>query len=310
MCFKLFYQSSILFQQKHSPWQGAVRSAASIWSDRLQYRQRVSDQMVHITDWLPTFAKIAGVEINDQIDGIDVWDALSNNKPSPRREILVHYDGDKSEPFMAYIRDNFKLISGTTNKGQYDGWLSDPTDSSEQNATFGEFYGHAILSSNAGKALSKYSKMKRNQYQTKEISHLQIISTEGISEIRSKAQVTCNGHKKPEPNSINACNPLETVCLFDILNDPCETTNVASEFPEIVSKLKEKLDYYGSVAKPPRNQPLDTRSDPANFGGIWTWWYDLMKYTSSKVSLTFSRIFSYIDTYQLYTIFDFVHSHF
>lgn len=227
---------------------------------------------------------MAGVEINDQIDGIDVWEALSSNKPSPRREILVHYDACKINPFMAYIEDDFKLISRTTSMGHYDGWLSDPIDSSEQNSTFGEFYSHAILSSNVGKALSKYSKMKRIQHQNDEVSDFRTITAEEISEIRSKAQVTCNEHKIPDSNSINACNPQETMCLFDILNDPCETTNVAAEFPEIVSKLKEKLDYYGSVAKPPRNQPLDTRSDPANFGGIWTWWYDVIKYISSKVS--------------------------
>lgn len=246
-----------------------MRSAAAIWSTRLKRRQRISNQKVHISDWLPTFAKLAGVNIDDQIDGKNVWNALSCDSPSPRREILVHHDA--ATPYMAYISDNFKLISGSTYDGIYDGWLYDSIDVSQQNATFGRNYGRTILTSNAGKTLSKYSKTKNDPIQ----SHGQMtISVNEINKIRSDAIVTCNGYKFPANNSAEMCNPIKASCLFDIESDPCETTNLATKYPDVVRKLQNKLNYYGRIALPIRNKPSDPRCNPANFGGIWTWWFD------------------------------------
>lgn len=42
-------------QQKETPWEGAVRSAGVIWSSLLLNRERTSNQLFHISDWLPTF---------------------------------------------------------------------------------------------------------------------------------------------------------------------------------------------------------------------------------------------------------------
>ena len=101
-------------------------------------------------------------------------------------------------------------------------------------------------------------------------------------EIRQKAKVTCNGYTPPNNNSIWSCDPIKSPCLFDISNDPCETTNLASILPDFVMKLQSKLDYYGNIAKPMRNKPGDRRSDPANFGGIWTWWYDELNISTNN----------------------------
>lgn len=268
-----------MFQQKDSPWEGAIRSAAAIWSPRLKRRQRVSNQPIHISDWLPTFAKIAGVNIEGTIDGRNVWNALSYNFPSPRREILAHHDPEV--PFMAYISENFKLISGSTYKGFYDQWLSKPIDSSEENAAFGDVYAQAILSSNVGQALSKYSTTNKQQTENYVGTTSETITDDEINEIRQKAKVTCNGFTPPNNDSIKACNPIVSPCLFDIHNDPCETTNLAKYFPDIVKKLQSKLDYYGRIARPIRNKPGDSRSNPADFNGTWTWWYDELNITTN-----------------------------
>lgn len=230
---------------------------------------------------MPTFAKIAGVDIDGKIlDGKNVWNALSYNLPSPRREILAHHDPEV--PFMAYISDNFKLVSGTTYEGFYDRWLSEPINRSEENATFEENYSEAILTSDVGNVLLKYSTTQRIQFQNWVGSNYGTISDDEIVEIRQKAAVTCNGYTPPNNNSIWACDPIESPCLFDIYSDPCETTNLASQYPDIVKKLQSKLDYYGRIAKPLRNKPSDRRSDPANFGGIWTWWYDELNITTTN----------------------------
>lgn len=231
--------------------------------------------MVHISDWLPTFAKITGVSIDHSIDGKNVWNALSDDLENPRRELLVHYD--QVTPYKAYVADNYKLVSGTTSEGAYDGWLSKPIESAEQNTTFGAHYSDAILSSRAGQILKKYSK-------TQVRNGNGFISNDEIEEIRLKARVTCNGHEPPANNSDQACNPLASPCLFDILDDPCETKNLAKQFPEIVKRLEATLDYYSHVAQPSRKRPSDPRSDPANFGGVWTWWYDELNITTEPNS--------------------------
>lgn len=230
---------------------------------------------------MPTFAKIAGVNIDGPIDGKNIWSALSYNFESPRREILAHHDA--ATPYMAYISENFKLVKGTTYNGTYDQWLSKQIDPSEENYSFENDYSQEILSSEVGQLLSKYSSTKKNQTENYVGTNSDIISDVEIDEIRTKAKVTCNGFTPPgDNNSVKSCNPLVSACLFDINNDPCETTNLASQFPEIVRKLELKLDYYGRIAKPIRNKPGDPRSNPATFDGVWTWWYDELNITTTN----------------------------
>ena len=41
-------------------WEGGVRGAGLIWSPRIKGPGRVSEEMFHITDWLPTLYRAAG----------------------------------------------------------------------------------------------------------------------------------------------------------------------------------------------------------------------------------------------------------
>lgn len=45
---------------KNTLWEGGIRGAALIWSPLLVKRNRVSNQTMHIADWLPTLYKAAG----------------------------------------------------------------------------------------------------------------------------------------------------------------------------------------------------------------------------------------------------------
>lgn len=272
------YIHFIMFQQKDSPWEGAVRSAAAIWSTTLQSRQRVSNQMIHITDWLPTFAKLAGAAIKTSIDGKNVWSALSLNKESPRKSVLCHHD--IVTPYMSYISGNYKYVSGTTFDGQYDDWLSSNSDASEENVVFGRTYAQTILASDVGQALYKFS-FARNESNKNEIGH-QGITIPEINELRRITKITCKNIAKPSIDSPFYCNATVSPCLFDLSNDPCEMRNLAHERPHILARLQEKVDFYGKIAKWPRNQPRDPRADPGHYGGIWTWWYDEIKNAQSS----------------------------
>lgn len=229
--------------------------------------------MIHISDWLPTFAKIAGVTLNSRIDGKNVWSALSRDLPSPRKEILNHYD--PIEPYMALRADNYKYVSGSTYSGLYDDWLSTTSKPDEDNQFFATSYGESVLASDAGIALSPYSQTKSKQ------SPNGPMTANEVNDIRRKAKISCNGLRPATNYSIFACDPLAAPCLFDLENDPCETNNIAALYPHIVRRLENRLEHFKNMSQMIRNVPGDERSNPQNFGGIWTWWYDELHIESS-----------------------------
>ena len=55
-------------------WEGGVRGAGLIWSPRIKGPGRVSEEMFHITDWLPTLYRAAG-----KFDRI-IWITIKSQK--------------------------------------------------------------------------------------------------------------------------------------------------------------------------------------------------------------------------------------
>jgi arylsulfatase A-like enzyme len=66
------------------------------------------DQMVHVVDYYPTLAKLAGANTSKSkpLDGLDMWPTISDGKPSPRKEVVYNV-----EMFRGAVRkDDWKLI--------------------------------------------------------------------------------------------------------------------------------------------------------------------------------------------------------
>jgi arylsulfatase A-like enzyme len=59
-CLFVSHEGPYVLQMKESPWEGGVRGVAALWSPLLHSTQRVSNQLMHIADWLPTFYSAAG----------------------------------------------------------------------------------------------------------------------------------------------------------------------------------------------------------------------------------------------------------
>jgi arylsulfatase A-like enzyme len=67
-----------------------------------------NNEIMHIVDMFPTLAGLAGASLNKgkPLDGVDVWSALSDGKPSPRHEVVYNI-----EPFRGGVREgDWKLI--------------------------------------------------------------------------------------------------------------------------------------------------------------------------------------------------------
>ena len=62
--------------------------------------------------------------------------------------------------------------------------------------------------------------------------------------------------------------------LFNIANDPNERNELSQSHPDIVQQLKERIEFYNSTHIVQMDPPIDPRSNPANFGGVWTPWLD------------------------------------
>ena len=70
---------------KGSCFEGGVRVPAFIWSPLLKRRGRITEQLFHAVDWLPTLWEAAGgnpAELtNEGLDGVSHWKSLLQGWP-------------------------------------------------------------------------------------------------------------------------------------------------------------------------------------------------------------------------------------
>lgn len=92
---------------KGSLFEGGSRVAACAnWPGRI--KPGVVDGMIHAVDLYPTFAALAGASTArcKPLDGMNVWDTISEGKPSPRTEVIYNV-----EPFRGAVRQGeWKLV--------------------------------------------------------------------------------------------------------------------------------------------------------------------------------------------------------
>ncbi|XP_077994401.1 arylsulfatase I-like [Glandiceps talaboti] len=108
---------------KETLWEGGVRGNGFVHSPLLDKPGRVTSEMMHVSDWLPTIYHAAGGDVGDLpsvIDGFDQWDTLSRGTPSPRTEILLNIDPMSNTSALRV--GNYKIVIGECVQGQFDGW--------------------------------------------------------------------------------------------------------------------------------------------------------------------------------------------
>ncbi|PSN50827.1 Arylsulfatase B [Blattella germanica] len=231
---------------KSTQWEGGVRTPAVVWSPL--FTRRVSQELMHVTDWLPTLYSAAGGEdaLSENLDGVDQWQSLLHIRASQRSNALLEFD--EKNMIFALRDENWKITQGSSSNGDdYYGDSGKTSNNPPYNVS-------AVLNSDAGIALSQISRHK--------------VQSQEILQIREEVTVTC-----PEQENATPCIPkTDTVCLFNLTADPCETNNLANAYPEQVQHMLQLLDGFWTTLVKQINQPTDLNADPKQFNNVWTPW--------------------------------------
>jgi arylsulfatase A-like enzyme len=115
-------------------YEGGTRVVAlANWPGRIK-PGTVVDQPIHLVDMYPTLAGLAGAPLAKAkpLDGLNVWPAIAEGKPSPRTEVV--YD---VEPFRAALRQgDWKLVWQATlpSKVELFNLAQDPSEKTDLSA--------------------------------------------------------------------------------------------------------------------------------------------------------------------------------
>ncbi|KAJ8670681.1 hypothetical protein QAD02_001940 [Eretmocerus hayati] len=241
---------------KDTLFEGGVRGVGLVWSSSITRPGRIANQTFSIVDWLPTLFKVSGGDpgLLKDIDGLDVWDALVEDKQSPRKTVLHNIDNDRG--VAAITMNGWKLMKGTTYGGNWDQWYG-PS---------GRDYAYNVMSvvgdCPVAKALVNLGRG---------------LDSANALELRKQATVECQA----SGNTATTCLPLRSPCLINVVDDPCERRNLAAEYPDIVRQLEEELSKFNSTVVPPGNLPWDNKGNPALWNHTWNNFGDYNKSTKA-----------------------------
>lgn len=188
------------------------------------------------------------------IDGINQWPYLTQNQPKPQRpDILLNIDEKSGHEAILSSDGKYKLLKGQHKNGISDGYFGD----SGRSKITPKYKLKGVLNSKTNIAISN--------------SNGTPLTKEKIKLIRQSLRVKQANKKRL--NDIK-CSKNKGTCLFDLIKDPTETTNIGRANPHIVRNLQKSLDYYRTQLVPSRNMPADDNSNPKYCFDTWFTWLD------------------------------------
>ncbi|XP_062268692.1 arylsulfatase B isoform X2 [Platichthys flesus] len=211
--------------RKWSLWEGGVRGVAFVASPLLNHPGTVSHELIHISDWLPTFVGLAGAipKTPKPLDGFNVWQAISNGLASPRLELLHNID-----PLFIDIA---------------------PCPTSEHRLPLAEVAAGADLWAKSGFNVSIHAAIRSSGWKL-------LTGYPGCSVWFPRP-----GHNSSEA-SPSSRDPLKPVMLFNIDKDPEERVEVSADFPAVVDYLLSRLRQHQKSALPINFPDDDPKCDP------------------------------------------------
>ncbi|XP_025421961.1 arylsulfatase B-like isoform X2 [Sipha flava] len=253
--------------EKGSILDGGVRGVAAIWSPELSKKHRVSENLFHITDWLPTLYTAAGGNVEDlgQIDGVNQWTSLTNTSEQMRSKILININEKIGEE--ALIFKQWKVVKSNRTSGfsyflRYSG---DPGNKGP------DYNMSNVVNSLAGSHLSKINCMVSKKDCTDAMTTRNLFYN-----VRSQATIInkCTeriSHLNPKDEHYEC---FDGYCLFNVYQDPCEYRNVGIQHEDILNTTIYMLDRFRKELVKQSSPSIDLNSDPHNYDGYWETWLE------------------------------------
>lgn len=240
-----------------------------IYSPLIQKPRRITYDLFHITDWLPTLLSAAGIRIDqsqpNKLDGVDQWHSISYGLPGKRREVLLNI-----EPVTGWsglIMDEWKFLN-KSQEPKTDVWLSNanietlfPDDIT---------YVTSVAKSEAAIAIG-------NRFRVSAV--LQTLKNNKIQ---------CGTPPSNETNPYY-CDLSKQYCLFNIRRDPCEFYDVSEKYPFQLRKMKDALWQYTRYMVPSLHKPTDPNCNPLYYNNTWISWNDYPRNGQSSVLLQMTK---------------------
>lgn len=194
-----------------------------------------------------------------------MWDMLTNDKPSPRNELVVNMD--ELFPYESIRFNEWKYVRGAPSYGDYDEWYGEPISEDVSYET------EDILFSKTGIAITGYITDKqifeKNNNNGSLDYSIEPLQASEISMMRSSAVINCTNLVIDEN-----CNPRKAPCLFNIKDDPCETKNLAEKNPILLASIQDLVNKYQLTVVKPSNMLPDPNASPLLHGNVWSNWKD------------------------------------
>ncbi|GIY87998.1 arylsulfatase B [Caerostris extrusa] len=239
---------------KYTQWEGGIRVPAVIWSPLLKLdKPRVSHQLMHVTDWLPTlYSGVLGRKLSDlgPIDGFDMWDSLLDGCSSPRNQALQNLD--TVDGTSAFRLGDFKIVNGSRNAG-YQTW-----------------FGPSGLENFDGPTNYKWV-FKDGSIVGEILMEMGMWIANNPKDVYKKLRITC---EQPPPETAYNCDPNKKPCLFNISADPCEYVNLADDHPEVVEQMMGIVLKYKAEAVKSQSKSPDRKADPMCHQHQYVTWLD------------------------------------
>ncbi|XP_069118766.1 arylsulfatase J-like [Argopecten irradians] len=237
---------------KSTLWEGGVRGVAFLHSPLLQSSGYISENLIHVCDWLPTLYSAAGgnpADLGDN-DGHDMWEMLSTNGNQVRNEILHNIDPGLSEEAIRVGEYKLVVLGNNNRSMEMDGWYP-PYQRADDSTRL------HYLNIRAG--MSKYKLFLR------EI----LLNKQKVACKYCPIDISCG-----ITNIFHSFHEASHVNLFHIPSDPCELRNIAVGNEAIVQRLLDKLNSYAETMVPIGNLTIDPNSNPRLHRGAWVPWQD------------------------------------
>ncbi|XP_014470861.1 PREDICTED: arylsulfatase B-like [Dinoponera quadriceps] len=239
---------------KATAWEGAVRGVTAIWSPLIKKRERVSNHLIYIADWLPTLLSAAGgsKEKLGKIDGLDMWPTIVSDETSPRKEILINID----ENYEAIRNSRYKYVRRQSLK--YSDWIGDSGKNPTEKQPL--YPPEAVLRSKAGIAIASMTAG----------DNITELDSQKILKLRQQAEVHCNVTEEEKVECYAWLQP----CLFDLERDPCEKINIIRKELIVAQELQAALMLHKLTVVRANNKINDMNANPAQWNHTWVSWQD------------------------------------